>query len=204
MKSDRLSDRFRIAAREYPIFTAEVFFTWMFYLILAHNTPYGIDDWGWGGSVGIRWLIYAELNSRYVGNLLEIIVARYPFLKTMMIGTLEMLLPVLSVQLVRRWVFLRRNKEWDDRTASGKLLLANLIFLTIPREVWRQTFRWIAGFSNYGLAAVLLLVYQGILLDGMAPKKRFPFWYLVLCGFVGVGIQLVLENVTVFIMGLSI
>ena len=171
---------------------------------MAGNTPYAIDDWKWGVPTGIEELISASLNSRYVGNALEVTVSRSFLLKTLLIGTLETLIPLLGVLLVQRWRETEGEEAADDRFLALLLVLANLIYLTLPQIVRAQTYGWIAGFSNYGLAAFLLIVSQGILLDGKDPTRKHRAGFLVVSIFVGLITQLVLENITIFMVALAV
>ncbi len=181
-------------------FYAVVFAFWLFWLYLAANTPYGLDDWKWGIPLGLEELKTASLNSRYVGNALEVTVSRSRFLKTLLMGTMETLTPLFSVMLVQRWRTTEGEKPADDRFLTVQLVLANLIYLTLPQEVWRQTYGWIAGFSNYGLAAFLLVISQGILLDGREPGNQHSAGFILVSLLFGVMVQLVLENVTIFMV----
>jgi len=190
--------------RKKPLFISGAFIFWLFWLYLAANTPYGLDDWQWGIPIGLEELKTASLNSRYVGNLLEVIVSRSFVLKTLLMGTLETLIPLLSVLLVQRWRKTEGKEAADDRFLAFLLLLANLIFLTLPREVWAQTYGWVAGFSNYGLAAFLLIISQGILLEGKDPARKHSLGFLAVSLFVGLITQLVLEYITIFMVALAV
>lgn len=185
------------------MFHAAAFAFWIFWLYLAANTPYGLDDWKWGIPLGLEELKTASLNSRYVGNALEVTVSRSRFLKAFLMGTMETLIPFLSVLLVQRWRTVEGEEPAEDRFLALQLVLANLIYLTLPQEVWRQTYGWIAGFSNYGLAAFLLVLSQGILLDGRDPGKKHSFGFLIVSFLIGLMVQLVLENVTIFMVAFA-
>ena len=195
-----LRDNLQNRIRERPFFYAAVFVSWLFWLYLAANTPYGLDDWKWGIPLGLEELKTASLNSRYVGNALEVTVSRSRFLKTFLMGTMETLTPFLSVMLVQRWRTTEGERPADDRFLAFQFVIVNLIYLTLPQEVWRQTYGWIAGFSNYGLAAFLLVVSQGIMLDGREPGKKHSAGFVLACFLIGVMVQLVLENVTIFMV----
>jgi len=190
--------------RERPVFCTLAFLSWLLWLFLSRNVPYGIDDWQWGVSAGLEHLKTADLNSRYAGNMLEVIVSRSVVFKTLLMGTMEALIPMFSVLLVGRWRETERNAAVDDRFLSLLLILANLVFLTLPLEVWQQTYGWVAGFSNYGFAAFLLVISQGILLDGKNLEKKHSAGYLLLCVLIGFIAQLVLESLTVFLFPLTL
>ena len=189
--------------RTRPYFYAAALAFWLFWLWIAGNTPYGLDDWKWGVPTGLEEWKTASLNSRYVGNALEVTVSRSFLLKTILVGTMEALIPFLSVLLVQRWRETAGEKVAEDRSLALILVLANLIYLTLPQMVRAQTYGWIAGFSNYGLAAFLLIISQGILLDGKDPVKKHSLGFLALSVFVGLITQLVLENITIFMVVLA-
>ena len=170
---------------------------------MAANTPYGLDDWKWGVPTGLEELITGSLNNRYVGNALEVTVSRSFLLKTLLMGTMETLIPLLGVLLVQRWRKTEGEEVADDRFQTLLLVLANLIYLTLPQMVRAQTYGWVAGFSNYGLAALLLIISQGILLDGKDPAKKHGLSFLAVSLVVGLITQLVLENITIFMVALA-
>ena len=57
--------------------------------------PYSGDDWDWGLSIGLRHLLTADINSRYFGNLIIVLMSRSPLLKTLIMGSASALIPVL-------------------------------------------------------------------------------------------------------------
>ena len=138
------------------------------------------------------------LNSRYVGNLLEVIVTRSFFLKVLLHGTLGMLLPVASARVIER--ITAGTEENGSYSLRLKLLsLAAFLFGSIPVVVWRETCGWVGGFSNYGLASFLLVCWQYLLFSAVRNKElKAGAGQLLLFGLFGVCLQLVLENVTIY------
>ena len=187
-----------------PYFWISALAFWIFWIWIAANTPYGLDDWKWGIPLGIEELVTASLNSRYVGNALEVIVSRSFLLKTLLMGTMETLIPLLSVLLVQRWRETEGEAAASDCFLVLMLVLANLVYLTLPQIIRAQTYGWVAGFSNYGLAAFLLVLSQGILLDGKDPTQKHGLGFFVVSMFVGLITQLVLENITIFMVALAV
>ena len=166
-------------------------------LWIACSTPYGLDDWAWGLPYGWRMFITGGLNSRYIGNLLEIIVTRSFFLKVILHGTLGMLLPVASACMIEK-ITVGEGAECGSLRVK-LLLLAAVLFGTIPVAVWRETCGWVGGFSNYGLASFLLVCWQGLLFSAVRNReKEGELWQLLLYGLFGVCLQLVLENITIY------
>ncbi|MBQ3756839.1 MAG: hypothetical protein II873_06970 [Oscillospiraceae bacterium] len=167
-------------------------------LWIAYSTPYGLDDWAWGLPYGWRMFLTGGLNSRYVGNLLEIIVTRSFFLKVVLHGTLGMLLPVASARVIER--IAAGTEENSSYSLRLKLLsLAAFLFGSIPVVVWRETCGWVGGFSNYGLASFLLVCWQYLMFSTVRNKElKAGAGQLLLFGLFGVCLQLVLENVTIY------
>ena len=202
MKTDFVKNRFR----RNPLLWISLLGIWLFYLWILSETPYEIDDWSWGLPEGWHALLTGELNGRYLSNLLEVVVTRSPLLKTLLIGALAALLPLLSMLLCLRFTDGKSNGGNDfERTepALPWFLFAALLFLTLPIPVWRQTYGWIAGFSNFGFAGIILLIYQGILMHALRsdrPNSKTSFAGVFLFG---IGMQLVLENVTIYALAVT-
>lgn len=68
-----------------------------FFIWLAAQIPYAHDDWDWGIGLGMRQLIYATVNSRYAGNLLEVILTRSEAAKCLIMGLTFLALPLAAV-----------------------------------------------------------------------------------------------------------
>jgi len=190
-----------------PLLWLSVFGIWLFYLWIFKETPYEIDDWSWGISEGWKAFLTGELNGRYLSNLLEIVVVRSCLMKTLLIGTLATLLPLLSTLLCMHFSYAERTGEnssdWN-KFVLLMFLLAVLLFLTLPIPVWRQTYGWVAGFSNFGFSGIVLLGYQGILMQALWSGEPNPKARLAGVLQFGIGMQLVLENVTIYSLAVTI
>ena len=68
----------------------------LFFLWLAAQVPYTHDDWDWGLGIGWQQLLTANINSRYAGNLLEVIMTRSSFLKTIFMAVGYFFVPFLA------------------------------------------------------------------------------------------------------------
>ena len=187
--------------RRNPLLWLSVLSIWIFYMWILSETPYEIDDWSWGIAEGWQALVTGELNGRYLSNLLEVIVSRSPLMKTLLAGTLATLLPLLTTMLCLHF----SNVEGTDDNhldwaapALPLFLLATLLFLTLPLPMWRQTYGWIAGFSNFGFSGIVLLAYQGVLLRALRQVRMNSKADLAGAFLLGAAMQLVLENVTIY------
>ncbi len=185
-----------------PLFYCLLLSSVILYIWIFSNTPYGVaDDLFWGLPNGIVNLLTGRVNSRYVSNLLEVIVTRSVFLKAVLHGLIAAAIPFLIAVLV-----ITRTRpgpglsEKADRLPEAVLLLSNVLFLTIPMDVWQDTYGWIAAFSNYGLAVFFLAAFQ-LLIFRIALGEIPGFSWLTGIGyfFFGICIQLVLENMTVYV-----
>lgn len=162
----------------------------VFYIWLAAQIPYGWDDWTWGLPMGMERFLTASINCRYAGNLVEIIITRSRLLKDIIMGLCFALLPLSFFAVLR---------QACGRSARPCLLLvlANLLLLCMPREIWRQTYGWIAGFANYVPSMLLLLLCHALLLRRREEKPGA----LRLVGAFALGLtaQLFLENLALYI-----
>ena len=176
---------------------------WILFAWVIANTPYGLDDWRWGIPGGFEDFITGSQNGRYVGNLFEIIVTRSEVLKVILIATMATLLPLLSVFLVRRAVRWPRPEADEQKTKIWMFLAATLMYLMIPREVWRQTYGWIAGFSNFGFSGVLLLLFQKHLFAAQITEP-YSFRNLAPAALTALCASLILENITVYLAAITL
>ena len=173
----------------------------VFNLWLAAQIPYGTDDWSWGSADGIRRFLHAEVNSRYAGNLTEILLTRLPLLKTLVMGLSFTLIPAAAVGLVA--------EGWElpekELALPFLFLLGSLLMLTVPRQVWAQGYGWVAGFANFGFSGLLLCLYHRLLLRdetqppaGAIPARRFlPLLLFALL------LQLYIENLSFYALLLT-
>lgn len=203
MKKDLDKNRIRIN----PLLWISIVSIWLFYMWILSETPYEIDDWSWGISEGWHALVTGELNGRYLSNLLEVIVSRSSLMKTLLVGTMAMLLPFLATALCLCFTNVGGVEDHYSNQATIVLphfLFASLLFLTLPIPLWRQTYGWIAGFSNFGFSGVVVLAYQGVLLRALwlaRPNSKAVFGGVFL---LGAAMQLILENVTIYALMVSV
>lgn len=172
----------------------------VFYLWLAAQIPYTHDDWDWGLEVGMQQWMTASVNSRYVGNFFEIIMTRSVFLKTVIMGGTFFLLPFLLSSIAVKW-------SKTDRTKLLLFLAANFLILTMSRMIWSETYGWVAGFANFGLSSVfmLLCVNQWLPLFEKNYQSRkqntlinFLWMMIAFCG------QLFIENLSLIMAAVSV
>lgn len=163
----------------------------LFWIYIAFSVPYTHDDWDWGLEVGLRQWLTGAVNSRFAGNFFVVLMTRSEILKTAIMGGCMFGLAVLLALLSRGGTFL------------GRYLAGNLLMLSIPLRIWRQTFGWVSGFANFVISAVLLLGWLLLLERVQSPEKEkkacaaILFVYtLILCLFI--------ENLALLLLGLSL
>ena len=176
-----------------------------FYCWMAENIPYTHDDWDWGLAIGLEQLLSANLNSRYSGNLIEVILTRVPLIKMLFMGLTFTLLPIMATELA---LIYKKQVEKSPVRIVLFLFFVMMCFC-MPTDIWRQTYGWVAGFSNFVVSGLFVLIYIFILLKlsngiGDEPEKKV----LALMGMAyfvfGIAMQLFLENITVYVMLVSL
>ena len=177
---------------------------WVFFLWMISKTPYGLDDWLWGIPAGFEDFVSGNQNGRYIGNLFEVIVTRSVFLKVVLIGSMSTLLPLLSVRLIQTEIVQEAFSENKQKLLMELFLFATLMYLNIPLEIWRQTFGWIAGFSNFGFSGVLLLLYLTQLFRANRTEQKCGFKGFAVSFLTSFCVSLILENVTVYILAVTL
>ena len=185
-----------------PLFYLLLLSSAILYIWIFSNTPYAAaDDWWWGLDHGMREFLTGSANSRYVSNLLEIIVTRSVFLKAVLHGLIAAATPFFVAVLVKT----RTRSGLDlngkaDRLPEAVLLLSNILFLTVPMDVWQDSYGWIGAFSNFGFALCFLGAFQLLVSRIVLDEVPCFSWLAGLGYFIfGICIQLVLENVTIYV-----
>lgn len=173
-----------------------LFISGAFYIYLAAQIPYTHDDWDWGLSNGWEQLVTANINSRYSGNFLEVLMTRSSVFKSLFMGIVFCALPFLAA------VFTSRRREQILPLA----IIANILILLMPSVIWQQTYGWVAGFANFATSALWVVVFF-VLSKGLFQKnaplpegKLKAAAVLLFC----VSMQLFAENITVFMLGVSL
>ena len=176
-----------------------VFVLLVFHIWLASRIPYTHDDWEWGINQGMVHLLTADKDSRFCGNLIEVIITRNEFIKTVFMGIVFTLVP-LSVTILSGYIFDIKKFSNTDLVRTSIFGFANAMLLSIPADVWSQTNSWIAGFSNFVVSGAELMFFLYILARSLSPKTEKKTWVIssILCFIYGVVIQLFLENLTIF------
>ena len=149
------------------IFTAVVF---IYFAVLSLLLGYNADDYWWGGVKSLYSYLtgpmFFNYDGRYVGDGLAIIGMHYPILAALIYGM------TLSIIIYSIYSLTKRLD----------LMIGTFVaILIMPRGIFAQTIGWKAGFFNYALSIVpiliLLLVTKYILFDSKVNK--LPLYNLI-------------------------
>ena len=160
----------------------------IFYIFMAIFTPLTHDDWDWYSHYGIQMLQehFANLNGRYLGNMLEIIAVRFDWFRWLTYA-------IFSASII--WII---GRFVNDNKRVYYYLYAFILMVTIPSEIYKQTYGWFAGFYNYVPATfcVLFIIWyiSTILFKQKSLDPVTNILFYCVC-FVG---QFFMENTTLF------
>lgn len=180
------------------IFYFTILFFSLFWLWIASQIPYTHDDWDWGLDIGIQHLLTADINSRYAGNFIEILLTRSQLLKTIVLGITYTGIPYLCTVIAGKILC-----EESFQAKSLSYIAANCLMMVINAMIWQQTIGWVAGAANFVISGLLLLIYIYILClhysgsneESAKGKKALSLLHFLF----GIIIQLFIENITVVI-----
>lgn len=170
------------------------FLVFLFYTYIAYRTPLTHDDWNWGMNVGMERFHngFKDYNGRYFGNYTELLITRIGWLRILLMGLFGSLMVILPALI-------------SKTTSLGVYLLSFLLFLTVPANMFAQTYGWAAGFSNYNTAAVFILLYLLIIKNIFYDKKpTYSIWLTILVIPLGIVGQLFVEHATLYTIVASI
>lgn len=175
----------------------------MFFFFFAKQVPYSHDDWQWASQA--KWDLmlngFENYNGRYLGNLLEILITRNVFAKniSLSVGMLAIIWVIYK--------FINNNAKAKDKTAL--FILTSLLCLSMPRELFRQTYSWIAAFINFVPPVILIVLYLLIVRkafkenDYSPSTTKYPIWATLLMIPLGISTQLFSEHTTVYVVALA-
>lgn len=164
----------------------------LFYFIFAAIVPLAQDDWHWYVHGYNQWFNehFKNLNGRYFGNILEILVVRSLLLRMVVYA-------LVSFSIL--WVVL---KFAGKAKSTAYMFIAFLLLLLMPASIFKQTYAWYAGFNNYVTSALCALVVLGFILKKLQNQETTSKWSQrieTLCFFVACAAgQLFMENVTLY------
>ena len=167
------------------------------YLYIGFCIPYYDDDWIAGGPYG--WFITYSgcVNGRYVGNALLDLLAQSRIIKTIVMGTVSLLIPYEIAIL---------GCKFNTVIFRYKFILFNMLLMLIDFQMWSEVYGWVSGFGLYAVMGLLLIYYIRLhndLFEGESGKTEYK-WYTYTGLFLfAVIMQLFLENIAIafFLLG---
>lgn len=168
-----------------------VILVFFFYLIISALIPFSGDDWTWAGKYGIDRLSvwFNNYNGRYLGNITEIAITRVFLIRILLFSVINTGIFVLISKLIGRKSFLFN-------------ISIMLLLLSMPTDIYRQTYGWFAGFANYNTSIFLTLL--SIYLLKKNAKQPMNFYFQILCSVLFIANQLFVEHMTLFNLLLAI
>lgn len=117
----------------------------IFWSVIAMQSPFYLDDWGWGTyKIGSETVSYG---GRFIGNFFEMILA----------GSHNQLLNGLFKGLVLTFICFMLCLI-SGKVNVTRLIVFNSLFLLTSMRIIYESFIWTAGFVNYTLPFVFVLL----------------------------------------------
>ena len=160
--------------------------------IMFYFSPKRLDDLTWGGSVGLERLSqwFRGYNGRYTGNIIVIIMTRLPaFIR----ASVELALTAGLIYVV----YLLLDKDALFTSVFG------LLVLIMKPGMLNQSLSWISGFSNFFTSAIYALVIMLIGKRYVIYQENMPLFIRILTILLVFFGQLILENISLFVIFLS-
>jgi len=107
--------------------------------------PYSGDDWYWG-TKPFSWQSIIEVNGRYLGSVLSLIITRIKWLRVVICTVVSVaIIYVMSLNGDRHKVFF--------------FIIAAGFFVAMPIETLKESLVWASGFANYAPSALAVVAY---------------------------------------------
>lgn len=166
-----------------------------YYLFIAWAVPYSCtDDLQWGMEQGVRWWKYGLLNGRYAGNLCAVLMCHFPPVKVLLMGGCMFAIPLLMAVLMARG---------GRERFLPMFLAANGMILLMPPMMWSELYGWVSGFGNYGVSAVVFLVFLLLVRQAHQRRERPKVRAAVLFGWALV-MGLFVETLSILFVGVAL
>lgn len=166
----------------------------IFFLLLAIFIPYVHDDWGWGSTIGENLLRnkFSNYNGRYISNLFAILLTKSKIAMILIYSISSYLI----FDLINKFLKLKNNNFY---------LLILILFFTMPAKTLFQGYTWVAGFVNYTLSLLPILVYLYYNKDMFSGRfSTDSIIKMVLFFMLGIISSLFVEHLTLYNLILSL
>lgn len=163
-------------------------------LVLCYFFPYTHDDWAWGSVIGVKRLasLFKDYNGRWLGNIFVLLLTRSRVLKA-------------SIMALVSIVIIKYIYNISESKGNLSKYIVIVLFLLMPLSVFAQGYAWVAGFTNYVIVMLLILVYinynKNVILYN---KKEYSNKYIIPFFILGCSASLFIEHVTIYNVLLSI
>jgi len=163
-------------------------FIFLFYFIVSICIPLTGDDWTWKSIRGIERLKsgFENYNGRYISNILEIILVRSSILK------------VTFMTLISFFTLIYINKLIENKLHP---FISFMLICLLPIPVFAQTYGWVAGFVNYNISILLVLVMINIYKTTTNKTKTINLIYYFCFAVIS---MLFVEHVTIYLFLISL
>lgn len=184
-----------LAQRKYDI--SQILLYAGFFLILTfffYIFPYTGDDWAWGSSIGIERLEswFQNYNGRYAGNLLVMVLTRFRAFRAIFeagcfVGILYLIVP-------------------KGKNQKMLMLTGAFLFISMPKLILRQAIVWTAGFTNYAVSVLLVLIYIRYCYSLVQSQNgKVPHaWVAIPLAILAFVTALFVEHITTYILVLAV
>lgn len=167
----------------------------LLYLYIFSRTPYVHDDWDWGISIGLEQLVTANINSRYTGNLLIVLMTRSRIFRDLFMALVASAIPLCLVKL----------SGLSGKRGAMVFLLMNTVILSQESAIWKQTYSWTSGFANYVVSDLAVLVYFVLVEQAFTSgKRKTGAAGLVMMAVFVMAAQMLIENLTIWLLAVSL
>lgn len=161
---------------------------------LMYCVPLSLDDWAWGGKIGIERFdtMFKGYNGRYLGNFLILAMSRSKIFRVAVMTVVTVSIPLIIGKYVnsKRVIY---------------FVLALILLFIIPSKIYAQTLGWASGFSNYVPPIAASLFY--LMLVGNiwgSGKPEYKKYLTAITFFTGVFGGLFMEHITLFNVALGV
>ena len=163
----------------------------LLFCILCYLFPYVHDDWAWGTSIGLDRLGagFDDYGGRYFGYIIVILLTRSRILRALvMAGVLTGIGACVGRIVQHKWAF----------------YLSVIMMFLMPIDIFAQSISWTSGFANYSTTALVVLLFICIVISIVLDKRKENIFRAILMLFFGFGGCLIMENVSLYLLIMSI
>lgn len=141
------------------------------------------------GSIGLGFNFMPHVNGRYLGNFFGIILAYSLYYRVI----IKSLVIILTIYISKKLLNINNNIY---------ILIFIILFMFMPKEMFRETFPFTAGFANYVIPIVGVLFIMHCHINNHFQK--YNNYFIIIFILLGIFNSLFVEHITIFNFLLSI